>query len=90
MRGSGLFGRRREAGTVQGPGAAGVEGRTQQIGRELLEEGRRHSASAISKRFWSERLMRWAMEEQSFRTQLFRFVDVFPVLRTPAAVFRAV
>src|SRR5690242_13869934 len=28
--------------------------------------------------WWSERMLEWAMSHPSFKTQLFRFVDVFP------------
>ena len=59
-----------------------LEARTQEIGRELLRESR----DSASRRFRSDRLMTWVMQDAVFRTQLFRFVDVFPVLKTPHAV----
>ena len=40
----------------------------------------------FSARFWSDQLMNWAMKDPAFKVQLFRFVDVFPMLRTPALV----
>ncbi len=30
--------------------------------------------------------MHWAMRDPTFKVQLFRFIDVFPMLRTPAQV----
>src|SRR5437764_822037 len=30
--------------------------------------------------WWSERMLDWAMSRPPFKTQLFRFVDVFPAL----------
>src|SRR5688572_7705845 len=61
----------------------GVEARTQQIGRELLAATRNAGAS---KKFWKDRLIAWALSDEKFKVQLFRFIDVFPVLKTPAEV----
>ena len=63
-----------------------LEGRTQHIGRELLQAARAQRENPFSSRFWSDRLMRWALGDPAFRVQLFRFVDVFPTLRTSAEV----
>ncbi|TLM68442.1 MAG: aldehyde dehydrogenase family protein [Deltaproteobacteria bacterium] len=35
---------------------------------------------------WTGRVMEWAMQNSEFKTSLFRFVDVFPALNTPAQV----
>ncbi|MFH1923719.1 MAG: hypothetical protein ABIP48_27990, partial [Planctomycetota bacterium] len=64
-----------------------IERRTRQIGAELLRLARRHRAGVLSSRFWSDWLMSWAMKDPAFKVQLFRFVDVFPMLRTPEHVF---
>ena len=40
----------------------------------------------LTKQFWSDKLMDWTMKDHDFKVQLFRFVDTFPVLRTPDAV----
>ncbi|HUO10718.1 MAG TPA: proline dehydrogenase family protein [Phycisphaerae bacterium] len=61
-----------------------LEARTQQIGHDLLEATRKNA----SKQLWSDRLIAWALKNESFKTQLFRFIDVFPVLKTPEAVHR--
>ncbi|MCR4412613.1 MAG: proline dehydrogenase family protein, partial [Thermoguttaceae bacterium] len=58
-----------------------------QIGHDLLREGRGHRAGFFSSRFWSEQMMGWAMKDPAFKTQLLRFVDVFPMLRTSAQVY---
>jgi RHH-type proline utilization regulon transcriptional repressor/proline dehydrogenase/delta 1-pyrroline-5-carboxylate dehydrogenase len=63
-----------------------MEERTQQIGRELLAAMRSEGAAALSKKFWSDRLIAWALSDEKFKVQLFRFIDVFPVLKTPAAI----
>ena len=63
-----------------------VEHRATEIGRELLAAAHEHRAGPLSARFWSDRLMHWAMKDPTFKVQLFRFIDVFPMLRTSAQV----
>ena len=58
-----------------------VEQWTWEIGRELLRLARQHRKGFFSTRFWSDRLMTWAMNDPAFKVQLFRFIDVFPMLR---------
>ena len=73
----------------QPPSAAGssdVERRAVEIGRELLRSARDYSTGVFSARFWNDQLMNWAMKDPAFKLQLFRFIDVFPMLRTPALV----
>ncbi len=61
--------------------AADLEGRTQQLGRALLESMRVHRPSFLSRRVWADKLMDWAMQDPQFKVQMFRFVDVFPTLQ---------
>jgi RHH-type proline utilization regulon transcriptional repressor/proline dehydrogenase/delta 1-pyrroline-5-carboxylate dehydrogenase len=63
-----------------------VETLTLEIGKKLLEDIRANRASMLSSKFWSDTLMDWAMKDPAFKVQLFRFVDVFPMLNTPAMV----
>jgi RHH-type proline utilization regulon transcriptional repressor/proline dehydrogenase/delta 1-pyrroline-5-carboxylate dehydrogenase len=42
----------------------------------------------VESSWWSERMLEWAMSHPSFRTQLFRFVDVFPATTDDADVLR--
>ena len=49
-----------------------------EIGRRLLAGARGHRKGLFSAGFWSDRLVAWTMKDPSFRTQLFRFIDVFP------------
>ena len=46
----------------------------------------RRSPSVLTRRFWDDRLMEWAMGDEALKVQAFRFVDVLPTLRTHAAV----
>ncbi|MBX3409199.1 MAG: proline dehydrogenase family protein [Phycisphaeraceae bacterium] len=61
--------------------------RIDEIGREMLERARGHKSGLLSARFYSDALMEWSMKDQNFKVQLFRFVDCFPMLKTPDAVF---
>ncbi len=62
--------------------ARSLEELTQQMGRELLAAARAAPKSGL----WSEALIASAMQNERFKTELFRFVDVFPVLNTPEQV----
>ncbi|MGH9181688.1 MAG: proline dehydrogenase family protein, partial [Acidimicrobiales bacterium] len=44
--------------------------------------------SVYNMSWWSERMLGWAMSHPSFKTQLFRFVDVFPATTGDADVLR--
>lgn len=46
--------------------------------------------SAFRKDFWTGKAMEWALKDEAFKTQLFRFVDVYPSLEDAEAVGRHV
>lgn len=62
------------------------EAATRAIGEDYLARARGAQRGLLSSAFWSGRLMDWAMQDEAFKVQLFRFVDCYPMLRTPAAV----
>src|SRR5688500_20190595 len=49
-----------------------------EIGRRIAAAGKGHRASLFRVSWWSDKLLAWAMSNPSFKTQLFRFVDVYP------------
>src|SRR5438552_17134808 len=62
---------------------------------------RRHAArrygaatAATPRRFdrkgWTGRLLDWAIRDETFKVQLFRFIDVLPTLKTPSQIKRLV
>ena len=57
-----------------------------EIGAEMLGHAHAHKAGLLNARFYQDKLMDWAMRDQEFKVQLFRFVDAFPVLTTPEMV----
>lgn len=63
------------------------EVRIHQLGSDLLAKARAHKAGILSSQFYSDALMNWSMKDPNFKVQLFRFVDCFPMLRTPEDVF---
>lgn len=63
-----------------------VEERTQTIGRELWEHLERRRPSIFERRWWLDHILEWAMQDESVKIQMFRFVDVLPTLRSSEAV----
>jgi RHH-type proline utilization regulon transcriptional repressor/proline dehydrogenase/delta 1-pyrroline-5-carboxylate dehydrogenase len=63
-----------------------IEPATQEIGRAILREARDARAGVFSSQFWADRFMNAAMKDAAFKVQLFRFVDAFPTLNTPALI----
>lgn len=55
-----------------------VERDTQRLARQLAELSAGQRSRVYHLSWWDERLLDWAMSSPTFKTQLFRFVDVFP------------
>lgn len=68
--------------TAAGPG----ESRIFEFGSDMLRRARGHKTSVLSAKFYSDALMEWSMKDPQFKVQMFRFVDAFPMLRTPEAI----
>jgi len=60
-----------------------IEARVQEIGQQIFEAVRGQKAGIWNKNFWQTRMMEWTTRNPTVKTQLFRFVDVLPVLTTP-------
>ncbi len=58
------------------------------LARRIAELGAGERTSVYQMSWWSERMLSWAMAHPEFRTQLFRFVDVFPATTDNADVLR--
>ena len=67
-----------------------IERDTVTLARRLAELGESERSRVFRMSWWSERVMDWAMSRPSFKTQLFRFVDVFTALTSDAEVARHV
>lgn len=65
-----------------------VEMLTQSYGREIFARVGRAGPMPFSPAWWDERLMEWSMGDEAVKLQLFRFVDVLPLLRSPQTIVR--
>ena len=66
--------------------ASEIDRDTATIARVIAELGENERSRVFAMSWWSERVMDWAMARPAFKTQLFRFVDVFPALRDGADI----
>ncbi|MFO0830037.1 MAG: proline dehydrogenase family protein [Phycisphaerales bacterium] len=64
-----------------------LEAVIQRKGIEFLDRSRKNKSGLLSAAFWSDKLMDWSMKDEAFKVQLFRFVDAFPMLKTPDAIY---
>ena len=67
-----------------------LEGDIDAVARRLAAAGDGRRVGAFHLGWWSEQMLEWAFTHPEFKTQLFRFVDVFPQCRDAADVLRHV
>ena len=65
-----------------------LEERIFSIGKEIYAHIQGKTPSIFNKNRWKGKLMEWAMRDDHFRTQLLRFIDVLPVLKTDNLVVK--
>jgi RHH-type proline utilization regulon transcriptional repressor/proline dehydrogenase/delta 1-pyrroline-5-carboxylate dehydrogenase len=67
-----------------------VQPEIEQIGRHIFElvDQQQNSANPFKKQDFYGRLMQWSMQNEAFKTQMFRFVDVLPTLTSSEDVVR--
>lgn len=58
------------------------------VARRIAELGDHQRAHVYGMSWWSDRMLSWAMANPAFKTQLFRFVDVFPATTGDADILR--
>ncbi len=63
-----------------------LEASIHEIGKEFLHHARSKQGGIFSSQFWSDKLMDWAMKDEAFKIQFFRFVDTYPSLTTPEQI----
>jgi hypothetical protein len=71
---------------VSAKGLAAIERATQEVGRYLFEHLEVRRPNLWDRRWWDDRIMAWAMNDEAVKVQLFRFIDVLPMLSTPEAI----
>ena len=65
---------------------AAIEAETQAIGRHLFANLSDTRPRIWNRRWWDDRMMAWSMQDESLKVQLFRFVDVLPMLGSADSV----
>ena len=68
--------------------AADVESETHAIGDWLQQHSSRRKPSIFERRWWDDHILSWAMADESVKVQMFRFVDVLPMLKDHQSVSR--
>ncbi len=66
------------------------EADVQELARAIAAAGAAEPVRIFHLGWWSERMLDWALAHPRFKTELFRFVDVFPACRDDADVLRHV
>ena len=64
------------------------ESRVRDTGFRLFGLMGERTASVFRKEYWTGKLLEWCMEHEAFKVEAFRFIDVFPSLRSPASVLK--
>ena len=62
--------------------------RIKEIGTRLYSEAISFTPSIFDKRKWEGKALEWAMKDEHFKTQLFRFIDVLPSLKSDYSVIK--
>lgn len=65
---------------------AAVEHQTQELGQQLFASLKQGQPHIWQRRWWDEKLLAWTMRDEGLKVQLFRFVDVLPMLHSAEAV----
>jgi RHH-type proline utilization regulon transcriptional repressor/proline dehydrogenase/delta 1-pyrroline-5-carboxylate dehydrogenase len=65
-----------------------VERLAQDYGREIFARIGRQGPLPLSPSWWDEHLMGWSMNDEAMKVQLFRFIDVLPLLHSPQEINR--
>ena len=67
---------------------AAIERATQEVGRWLFAHLDTRRPTFLQRAWWDDRIMAWAMRDEAVKVQMFRFVDVLPMLATGESVNR--
>ncbi|MEX1041985.1 MAG: L-glutamate gamma-semialdehyde dehydrogenase [Pirellulaceae bacterium] len=67
---------------------AAIERTTQEVGRWIFDHLDAGRPSFFQREWWDNQVMDWAMRDEAVKVQMFRFVDVLPMLTSGDAVAR--
>jgi RHH-type proline utilization regulon transcriptional repressor/proline dehydrogenase/delta 1-pyrroline-5-carboxylate dehydrogenase len=68
--------------------ASPLDAEVTELARRIARLGAGEQSRVFHMSWWSERMLSWAMAHPEFKTQLFRFVDVFPATTGAPDVLR--
>src|SRR3989449_10375776 len=63
---------------------------TRRPATRLYEPAAAPTPRLFDRKWWTGRLLDWAIRDETFKVQLFRFIDVLPTLKTPSQIKRLV
>ena len=58
--------------------------------QQLYDTAAAAPSRLFDRQWWSGRLLEWAIKDEAFKVQLFRFIDVLPTLKSPEQIQRLV
>ena len=62
------------------------EDRIQEFGKNIFREIGKTQPSAFNTSFWTGKIMEWSMQFKTFKTDMFRLVDVLPSLQSSRSI----
>ncbi|MBI2875290.1 MAG: L-glutamate gamma-semialdehyde dehydrogenase [Candidatus Tectomicrobia bacterium] len=65
-----------------------LEGQIRSIAQQIFSLTEGEAPSIFNKDYWSGLVLDWCMKDEAFKVEMFRFVDVFPTLKTSEAIIR--
>lgn len=63
-----------------------LEKRIQETGLGLYRLIGEEAPSLFRKDYWMGKILEWCMQDEAFKVEAFRFIDVFPYLNTPPSI----
>ncbi|HVX13786.1 MAG TPA: L-glutamate gamma-semialdehyde dehydrogenase [Pirellulales bacterium] len=63
-----------------------IERTTREVGQYVFAHLDRRKANLFERRWWDDRIMAWAMRDEAVKVQMFRFIDVLPMLTSTAGL----
>lgn len=67
---------------------ARIEATTVEIGREIFDRCAGRGPSIWQRQWWDDRVMQWGMHDDAVKVQMFRFIDVLPMLADGPSITR--
>lgn len=65
-----------------------LDARILRVGKSIWDRMRGEVPGVFDKDYWQGRILEWAMDDPQFKVDLFRFIDVLPMLETPEQISR--